>query len=139
MPLRRLFEAPTLTGLAASVDEEVCTAARMVCDRASRRAIRAPEPRTASAQGDGGSMLPLSFAQQRLWFLDRLEPGSALYNLPTAMRFEGALNIDALQQALSARSSGATRCCARRSTQSTASRYSSSIRPKPPTRSAGWS
>ncbi|WP_243653040.1 non-ribosomal peptide synthetase [Tumebacillus sp. BK434] len=42
----------------------------------------------------------LSIAQQRLWFLDRLEAGSALYNLPLALRLTGKLDLDALEQAL---------------------------------------
>ncbi|HEX8273248.1 MAG TPA: condensation domain-containing protein, partial [Longimicrobiaceae bacterium] len=43
---------------------------------------------------------PVSFAQQRLWFLDRLEPGSAAYNLPSAVRLEGPLRADVLERAL---------------------------------------
>jgi NRPS condensation-like uncharacterized protein len=44
--------------------------------------------------------LPLSFAQQRLWFLNQLEPGSTFYNIPTALNLSGVLNVDALEQAL---------------------------------------
>ncbi|HEY0096488.1 MAG TPA: condensation domain-containing protein, partial [Archangium sp.] len=47
-----------------------------------------------------GSSFPLSFTQQRLWFLDQLEPGSALYNIPTALRVEGALNALVLERSL---------------------------------------
>ncbi|EJL20546.1 amino acid adenylation enzyme/thioester reductase family protein,thioester reductase-like protein [Brevibacillus sp. BC25] len=44
--------------------------------------------------------LPLSFAQQRLWFFDRLMPNSSLYNIPTAVRLQGELNMEALEQSL---------------------------------------
>src|SRR5262249_22526073 len=43
---------------------------------------------------------PLSFNQQRLWFLDRLQPGSAAYNLPVALRLQGPLRLAALARAL---------------------------------------
>ncbi|MEH1973945.1 MAG: condensation domain-containing protein [Nostoc sp.] len=44
--------------------------------------------------------LPLSFAQQRLWFLNQLEPNSTTYNLPFAVRLTGTLNMPALEQSL---------------------------------------
>ena len=44
--------------------------------------------------------LPLSFAQQRLWFLHRLNPASAVYHMPNAVRLNGALDTAALQRAL---------------------------------------
>ncbi|MDQ3827214.1 MAG: condensation domain-containing protein, partial [Actinomycetota bacterium] len=46
--------------------------------------------------------LPMSFAQQRLWFLNEFEPDSAEYVLPTALRLRGALDVDALSRALTA-------------------------------------
>ena len=55
-----------------------------------------PLVRPVSRDGD----LPLSFAQQRLWFLDRLEPGLPLYNTSKAVRLSGALNLEALQRTL---------------------------------------
>ncbi len=45
--------------------------------------------------------VPLSFAQQRLWFLDQLEPQRAIYNIPDSHYFEGSLNLDALERSLS--------------------------------------
>jgi amino acid adenylation domain-containing protein len=46
--------------------------------------------------------LPLSFAQQRLWFLTQLEPDNPAYNIPQALRFQGPLDLNALRQAISA-------------------------------------
>ena len=74
LPLRAVFEHPTVAGLAAELER-------------LRRGVAAPPILPVSRQGE----LPLSFAQQRLWFLDQLEPGSSAYNLPRALRLEGAL------------------------------------------------
>ena len=46
--------------------------------------------------------LPASFAQDRLWFLDQLEPGTAAYNLVRAFRITGPLNVNALTSAIGA-------------------------------------
>ncbi len=87
MPLRDLFEAPTLADLAARVE-----AARLKVDRPAGADRLAPPLVPVPRQG----ALPLSFAQQRLWFIAQLEPGSPLYNLPVALRVEGALDVAVL-------------------------------------------
>jgi hypothetical protein len=46
--------------------------------------------------------LPASFAQERLWFLDQLEPGTAAYNLVRAFRITGPLNVQAMTSAIAA-------------------------------------
>jgi amino acid adenylation domain-containing protein len=66
--------------------------------RLKERRAAAPPPRILPS--DRRDALPLSFAQQRLWFLDRLEPGSSLYNVPMAGRVRGVLDLDALGAAL---------------------------------------
>jgi amino acid adenylation domain-containing protein len=85
LPLRALFEAPTVAGLAGRVEE-------------MRRAELPTLPPVVPTGRTGA--LPLSFAQGRLWFIDRLEPGSAVYNISQALRLGGALDEAALERAL---------------------------------------
>jgi amino acid adenylation domain-containing protein len=68
----------------------------------ARRAGRAAAGgRAAIPRRSGSGPVPASFAQQRLWLLDRLQPGSAAYNLPVAYRLRGELDRAALARALS--------------------------------------
>lgn len=63
--------------------------ANLTSKTTSQQSIQ-PIPRTGN--------IPLSFAQQRLWFFDQMEPGNPLYNLPGALRLRGSLNVAALEQ-----------------------------------------
>jgi acyl carrier protein len=85
LPLQALFEAPTVEEMARAVEDE----------RSRQQPVLPPVVPT----GRTGA-LPLSFAQERLWFIDRMEPGSAVYNLSVSRRLVGALDEGALERAL---------------------------------------
>ncbi|MFP2963913.1 amino acid adenylation domain-containing protein [Myxococcus sp. 1LA] len=85
LPLRTFFEAPTVARLAARLES------------APRTSTLIPlEPLPRPAQGD--ATFAVSFAQQRLWFLDQLQPGQFTYNVPAALELEGRLDVDALRR-----------------------------------------
>ncbi|MBV9774892.1 MAG: amino acid adenylation domain-containing protein, partial [Gemmatimonadetes bacterium] len=123
LPLRALFEAPTVAGLAERVDAErppegpaegagaPGTANRMARltpeqMRAFQKLLREKMEARQRAQriptAPRDRPLPLSFAQQRLWFIDQLHPGSTAYNLPTALRLRGRLEVPVLRASLDA-------------------------------------
>jgi len=85
-PLRILFEAFTVAGLAERIEEW----------RRKKQSVKTPAMLPTSRK----AALPLSFAQQRLWFLDQLEPGSAAYNIPGAVHMKGPLNVPAFERSL---------------------------------------
>ncbi len=87
LPVRAVFEAPTLAGLAERVDAAV---------RAGQGLVLPPLERTAREGEDA----PLSFAQERLWLLQQMDPASAAYNLSFVLRLRGRLDVDALRAAL---------------------------------------
>ncbi|HLM47249.1 MAG TPA: amino acid adenylation domain-containing protein, partial [Myxococcaceae bacterium] len=95
LPLGQIFESPTIATLAAHIDSVRSRAAKAAATPASA-AASAPAIVPVSREGE----LPLSFAQQRLWFLDQLQPGGATYNLPAPVRLSGALHVAALEQSL---------------------------------------
>jgi len=88
LPVRALFDAPTVESFAARVEA----------------ALRGPagDDVPAPARADRGAPLPLSSAQRRIWFLERMEPGRAWYHLPTVVRLRGALDAAALERAIAA-------------------------------------
>lgn len=86
LPLRALFESPTVAGLADHVERE----------RLAGSGPEAPPIRPVARNQE----LPLSFSQQRLWFIHQLEPDSPAYNLPYAVRLQGPLDIPVLMQCL---------------------------------------
>ncbi|MBV9789743.1 MAG: non-ribosomal peptide synthetase, partial [Chloroflexi bacterium] len=86
LPLRALFETPTVAGLATQLAA------------LQRQAAGNAIPPIVAIARDGG--LPLSFAQQRLWFLDQLDPGTSAYNVPVAVRLSGPLDLPAVQRSI---------------------------------------
>jgi len=86
VPLPSLFENPTISGLAEFVE----TALRH--DQSISALPLLPVTRSET--------MPLSFAQQRLWFLEQLKPGNAFYNMPATVCLKGQLNVAALEQSL---------------------------------------
>lgn len=86
LPLRQIFECPTVVALAVSIEAM----------KQSREGLQAPPIVPVPRQQN----LPLSFAQERLWFLEQLEPNNTTYNNPSAVRLTGFLNIRALEQSL---------------------------------------
>src|SRR5262249_44828797 len=67
-----------------------------------RRLLAESPHRAASIPRRGEREAPLSFAQQRLWFLEQLDPGTAVYNVPEVLALEGPLDVAALASALGA-------------------------------------
>ncbi|MET8422683.1 amino acid adenylation domain-containing protein [Nocardia sp. NPDC004860] len=82
VPVRALFEAPTVAELANSLG---------ALDDSAVAPLR-PMPRP--------ELVPLSYAQQRMWFLNRLDTDAATYNLPIALRVTGPLDVPALRDAV---------------------------------------
>ncbi|NTX13823.1 amino acid adenylation domain-containing protein [Myxococcus sp. CA056] len=89
LPIRTLFETPTVAGLAEAITQS----------RSGPETRPDPAPTTASTTP---SRAPLSFAQQRLWFWERLEPGTSVYNIHTALQCDGDLDVGALGRSLDA-------------------------------------
>ncbi len=88
--VHHLFDAPTVAGLALEIERS----------RAGGSATSVP-PFERIERDAAAGRLPLSFAQQRLWFFEQLRPGTAVFNIPDAVRLRGRLDIAALAAALS--------------------------------------
>ena len=86
LPMVALFEHPTVFTLIDCVHQQ-----RQQYTALPARPVFTTKPVDAPPV--------LSFAQERLWFLDQLEPNSAFYNVPMALRLQGSLNITALEKA----------------------------------------
>src|SRR6185369_4376770 len=87
VPLRALFEEPTVAGVASQVEHA----------RWEGQGLEAEPLLAVSRQ----QPLPLSFAQQRLWFLDQLEPNNSFYNVAVGRRWQGVLDVAVLERSLS--------------------------------------
>ncbi|HEX4954551.1 MAG TPA: amino acid adenylation domain-containing protein [Thermoanaerobaculia bacterium] len=111
LPLKSLFEAPTVARLArviGGLGDETGMDPRSRGDDGGEEVSSARHSRESGSPGWGADaesteaelIIPLSYAQRRLWFFDRLWPGSPLYNIPAALDLDGRLDGQALASAL---------------------------------------
>jgi len=107
VPLRSLLNAPTVSALAeAIVEAEGAPAAdpRILMADRSRADVEPPLRRGGDVRGiprlEANERAPLSFAQERMWLLERMLPAVSAYNVPRLLRMASRLDEDALQQAL---------------------------------------
>ncbi len=92
LPLIAFFDAPNVRALAAEIDRHV----------AALGPDGAPDPDLPSDATDASPPIVLSFAQERLWLLNRSSPGEIAYSLPSAFELTGPLDVPALARALTA-------------------------------------
>ncbi|HEU5228003.1 MAG TPA: amino acid adenylation domain-containing protein [Ktedonobacteraceae bacterium] len=88
LPLHTLFEATTIASLAERIEQ-------LLARQNPRESMNIP---LSTHTADG--LYPLSFAQERLWFIDQLLPGSPLYTIPLAIRLQGRVQVHALEQSI---------------------------------------
>ena len=88
-----------MTDLSARLDQ-LSPAKRALLEKLARRGPVPPADASAPRRRTGEGPVPLSFSQRRLWFLDRLEPGTAAYTIPAVFRVRGPLDPAALERAL---------------------------------------
>jgi pristinamycin I synthase 3 and 4 len=98
---KNIFTHPTIAELVTLVQGQPKERHDPILPRAVQLARRGTVADDAAAD-DAAAALPLSFAQQRLWFLSQLTPDSPFYNIPVALRLDGVLNVAALQRSLDA-------------------------------------
>ncbi|HEY9856591.1 MAG TPA: amino acid adenylation domain-containing protein [Stenomitos sp.] len=89
--LRAILELRTIAKLAELVSQE---------DGGAKMAGPFPEAAVLRVERHHDGHLPLSFSQERLWFLDQLDPNSSTYNIPAALRLKGSLDVVALERSL---------------------------------------
>ncbi|HEY0512098.1 MAG TPA: amino acid adenylation domain-containing protein, partial [Thermoanaerobaculia bacterium] len=99
VPLRAIFDTPTVAALAAWIEPAFRPAGEPddSAPAAAARPATAPPPLVPRPAGEAA---PLSFGQERLWFLDRLEPGNTAFNMGSSLRLRGRLDARALERAL---------------------------------------
>jgi amino acid adenylation domain-containing protein len=116
LPVRKIFEAPTVEGLAQALLEdqgeqiertaELLLQVSSLSDEETAKEIKGQLVQPVENDIEKKitpqvtKTAPLSFAQQRLWFLDQYEPDNILYNIPAAIRLSGTLDVTALERSL---------------------------------------
>ena len=88
------------SNIAVAPRQGLTDARRGLVERRFRQALKAPASAVSIPKRPAAESAPLSFAQQRLWFIDQLEPGSPAYHVATALRLRGPVDPSAIENAI---------------------------------------
>ncbi len=94
LPFRVIFEEQTVRAIGQKIEESLAEKSQNT-SQTSTREVTEPHSSFTIKRAPRNGPLPLSFAQERLWFLEQLDPGLPLYNVPAFVKLSGSLNVAA--------------------------------------------
>ncbi|HEX5872406.1 MAG TPA: condensation domain-containing protein, partial [Longimicrobium sp.] len=88
------------TNTTARSRDRLSEAKRLLLEKRIQGTAKPTTPKNAIRKAGGGPVFPMSYAQERLWFLDQMEPGNPFYNIPMACLISARVDVPTLERAM---------------------------------------